>query len=151
MGRGTRNLYTVWTPLGDVPMEKGALALCLGSQYFEQVKQIYGSLDVDADNTNGGVLTEDPIEIVDKFGGQWATTDFRAGDIILFGMFILHFSLRNTTNSYRTSVDTRFQLKSEPADHRWVGEKPIAHYARREGKPQKSMNEYREKLGLGSK
>jgi hypothetical protein len=149
MGRGTRNVYTVWTPLGDVPMEKGSLALCLGSQNFDQVREIYGALDVDSDRTNGGILTEDPVEIVDKFGGRWATTNFQAGDIIIFGMFLLHFSLRNSTNCYRTSVDTRFQLKSEPADHRWVGESPIAHYSRKEGPPLKSMDEYRQKLGLG--
>jgi hypothetical protein len=149
MGRGTKNVYTVWTPLGDVPMEKGSLALCLGSQHFDQVREIYGALDVDSDRTNGGILTEDPVEIVDKFGGRWATTNFQAGDIIIFGMFILHFSLRNSTDSYRTSVDTRFQLKSEPADHRWVGEAPIAHYSRKEGAPLKSMDEYRQKLGLG--
>ncbi|MGQ9789357.1 MAG: phytanoyl-CoA dioxygenase family protein [Armatimonadota bacterium] len=27
MGRGTTNLYTVWTPLGDVSFEKGSLAI----------------------------------------------------------------------------------------------------------------------------
>ena len=149
MGRGTRDVYTVWTPLGDVPMELGALALCLRSEHFEQVKDVYGTLDVDRDNTAGGVLTEDPVEIVDKFGGRWATTNFQAGDIIIFGMFILQFALKNSTNRYRTSMDTRYQLKSEPVDERWVGLKPIGHSARKNsGSKGKGLEAYREKLGL---
>jgi hypothetical protein len=148
MGRGTPNLYTVWTPLGDVPKELGSLALCLGSQHFTQVKEVYGTLDVDRDKTNGGILTEDPVEIVDQFGGKWATTDFRAGDIIIFGMFILHFALKNDTNCYRTSMDTRYQLKSEPADERWIGQKPIGHYSRKEDTEKQSLQNYRQQLGL---
>jgi hypothetical protein len=148
MGRGTPNVYTVWTPLGDVPKELGSLALCLGSQHFDQVKDVYGSLDVDKDNTAGGILTEDPVEIVDNFGGRWATTDFQAGDIIIFGMFILHFALKNSTNRYRTSMDTRYQLMSEPIDERWVGSNPIGHYARKNNEIKASLQSYREKLGL---
>lgn len=33
-----------------------------------------------------GWFTTDPFEITDKFGGQWKTTDYRAGDVLIFGM-----------------------------------------------------------------
>lgn len=129
MGRGTPNVYTMWTPLGDVPLEHGPLALCLGSQHFAKVRETYGRMDVDRDHVDKGWFSNNPIEIVDKFGGQWATTDFRAGDMIVFGMYLMHASLDNATNRYRLSADTRYQLASEPADERWIGAKPKGHYA----------------------
>ena len=52
-------------------------------------------------------------------------------------MHLMHASLTNTSNRYRLSCDTRYQLASEPMDERWVGEKPKAHYAW--GKPESKM------------
>jgi hypothetical protein len=129
MGRGTKNLYTTWTPLSDIPLEHGPLAVCLGSHKFDKIKETYGNMDVDRDNISNGWFTNDPIEVVEKYGGQWATTSFNAGDIIIFGMFTLHGSLNNSTNRFRMSVDTRYQLSSEPMDDRWVGKTPKGHSA----------------------
>ncbi|MCE9590810.1 MAG: phytanoyl-CoA dioxygenase family protein [Planctomycetes bacterium] len=132
MGRGsTTNLFTVWTPFGDIPLELGPLALCVGSHNgagFEKVRQTYGKMDVDRDRVNGW-FSDDPTEMVDKFGGKWQTTNFRAGDVLIFGMFTMHGSLANTTDRWRISCDTRFQPADEPVDERWVGENPKAHYA----------------------
>jgi hypothetical protein len=146
MGRGTKNLYTVWTPLGDISYKMGGLAVCLGSQHFDKIKQTYGQMDVDRDNVTGW-FSDDPIEIVDKFGGQWATTEFHAGDVIIFGMFMLHGSLTNTSDRYRMSVDTRYQLKSEPIDERWIGKKPKGHYAWGQGNTV-SMEDARKEWGI---
>jgi ectoine hydroxylase-related dioxygenase (phytanoyl-CoA dioxygenase family) len=129
MGRGTPNLYTLWTPLGDTPMDHGTLALLLGSQHFGKLKDTYGKLDVDRDNVAKGWFSEDPLEIVEQYGGHWATTSFQAGDAILFGMFMMHASTNNMTNRFRLSCDTRYQLASEPVDERWIGSKPKGHYA----------------------
>jgi ectoine hydroxylase-related dioxygenase (phytanoyl-CoA dioxygenase family) len=146
MGRGTRNLYTVWTPLGDVPYESGPLALCQDSQHFQKVKDTYGRMDVDRDNVVGW-FSEDPLEILQKFGGKWATTSFQAGDILIFGMFMLHGSLTNMTNRYRLSVDTRYQLASEPVDERWYGTNAKGHYAWNKGKTV-SMESARKQWGV---
>lgn len=126
MGRGTHNLYTVWSPLGDISYEMGGLALCLGSHRFEELKNSYGSKDSDRDGV--GHYTNDPLLITEKYGGQWATTTFEAGDVLIFGMFLLHCSLENTTNQYRLSVDARYQSASEQVDERWSGKKPRAHF-----------------------
>ncbi|MEK3886309.1 phytanoyl-CoA dioxygenase family protein [Bacillus sp. FSL K6-3431] len=148
MGRGTRDLYTCWTPLGDVSLEMGPLVVCLGSQNFEKVKNTYGEMDVDRDNVEGGGwLSDDPYEIVEKFGGKWATTSFNAGDAIIFGMFFLHGSLNNTTNQYRLSMDTRYQLKSEPVDERWFGKDAKGHYAWGKDKG-KTISEARKEWGI---
>ena len=128
MGRGTHNVYTCWTPLGDVPYEQGPLALLVGSHRFERVRETYGKMDVDRDHVTGS-FSNDPIELVDTFGGQWQTAEFRAGDVLIFGMFTMHGSLNNTSNRFRLSSDTRYQLKDEPVDERWIGRKPKGHYA----------------------
>lgn len=73
------------------------------------------------------MFSNDPVEVVNRFGGQWATSSFSAGDALVFGMYMLHGSLENTTNQYRISCDTRYQLRSEPADDRWIGDNPKAH------------------------
>ncbi|RKN84887.1 phytanoyl-CoA dioxygenase family protein [Paenibacillus ginsengarvi] len=131
MGRGTKNLYTLWTPFGDTPVEMGTLAVLLGSHRLDKLKATYGEMDVDRDHMEGW-LSRDPQELLEKFGGRWATTDFRAGDAIFFGMYLLHSSTENRTNNYRISCDTRYQLASEPVDERWIGRKPKGH------EPQKS-------------
>jgi hypothetical protein len=145
MGRGTHNLYTLWTPLGDISYEMGGLTVCLGSHNFDKIKQTYGQMDVDRDNVSGW-FSSDPVEVVDKFGGQWATTEFKAGDVMIFGMFLMHGSLTNITDQYRLSVDTRFQLASEPYDERWYG-KNLGHYAWGQGETV-SMDDARKQWGI---
>jgi len=128
MGRGSANLHTCWIPFGDVPVEQGTLAICVGSHNlpsFEPLRRTYGRMDVDRDRTDGW-FSRDPREIVDKFGGAWKTTNVRAGDIITFGMYTLHASTTNTTDRWRLSCDVRFQPASDPVDARWVGENPTA-------------------------
>lgn len=128
MGRGTDNLYTCWTPLGPIPPEMGPLAICLRSHSWQHVRQTYGRTDVDRDRTCGYFSTN-PAELVDKFGGRWATTVFEPGDAVVLSMHIMHASLTNTTRQYRISCDTRYQLASDPVDDRWAGPAPRMHDA----------------------
>ncbi|MDE0186674.1 MAG: phytanoyl-CoA dioxygenase family protein [Candidatus Poribacteria bacterium] len=132
MGRGTQHVVTCWTPIGDLPLEMGPLAILVGSHRFDLIKQTYGEMDVDRDNVTGS-FSNDPIELVDRYGGQWGTSSFKMGDVLIFGMFTMHGSLDNTTNRYRLSADTRFQRADEPVDERWIGDEPIAHYAWMQG------------------
>lgn len=126
MGRGTPHLFTCWTPLGDIPPEMGPLVLCLGSHKWEKVIATYGRSDVDRDLTTGA-LTDNAAELVDLFGGRWATTSFRAGDVVIVSIYNIHASLSNQTNRYRISCDTRYQRAQEPMDDRWAGAEPIGH------------------------
>ena len=133
MGRGTRNLYTSWLPIGPVPFSDGPLAVLEGSHRFEELKATYGAIDVDRDRERnpygGGWLGKDPAAIQERHGGRWLSAEFAPGDMLLFGMFTLHCSLdnRNPAGRIRLSTDTRYQLASEPADERWVGEEPFGH------------------------
>ena len=61
-------------------------------------------------------------------GGRWLTAEFKTGDAVIFTIHTLHCSLDNQTpDRYRFSSDSRYQLASEPADNRWIGETPPAH------------------------
>ncbi len=128
MGRGTQRVYTTWTPIGDVPLELGPLAVLLGSHRFDRLRETYGKMDVDRDHVTGS-FSNDPVEMVDTYGGAWRTAEFQAGDALIFGMFTMHGSLNNVSRRYRISCDTRYQRADEPVDERWIGENPIAHYA----------------------
>ena len=126
MGRGTHNLCTLWTPLGAMTPAMGPLAICLGSNKWPQVRDKYAHSDVDRD-AHGGVFTEDSGELVERFGGQWATTSFEPGDAMILGMYILHGSLANASDKFRISCDTRYQPAAEPMDDRWSGDEPRGH------------------------
>ena len=145
MGRGTRRLYTSWTPLGDIPVEMGGLMVLENSHRLEEVKGEYGTLDVDAyctnypdaaeiesgeklwQHANGGAYSLDPIAARAELGLRWLTTDYEMGDLLIFSMYTMHASMDNQTKRIRLSTDTRYQLASEPVDERWIGENPIAH------------------------
>lgn len=146
MGRGTKEVYTVWTPLGDLALEDGPLAMLVGSHKFDKIRQTYGEMDVDRDKVTGW-FSNDPVELVDTYGGQWQTTEFEMGDALIFGMYTMHGSLSNMTNRFRLSADTRYQRASDPVDERWVGENPKAHYAWMQGETV-PMEEARKRWGV---
>lgn len=128
MGRGTQNLYTCWTPMGDVTLDMGPIVLCLGSDKINAMRKTYWASDVDRDLIEG-YFSKDPMEMVTTFRGRWATTEFHPGDVLIFGMHILHASLANLSDRYRISADARYQLASEPFDERWKGMPLKKHYA----------------------
>jgi hypothetical protein len=80
-------------------------------------------VDRDRDNNpySGGWYSKDPVEVQERFGGRWLTTEFQAGDLLVFTMFTLHCSLDNQSRRIRLSTDSRYQLASEPVDERWIG------------------------------
>ena len=133
MGRGTMNLYTSWTPLGDAPLSDASLMVLENSHRLEAVKATYGQMDVDKKSNwkkMGGSYGKDPAAIQKELGCRWLTTDYRAGDLLVFSMYTMHRSLDNRSDRIRLSSDTRYQLASEPVDERWIGDNPIAHSVR---------------------
>lgn len=128
MGRGSPRLLTCWVPFGEVTPAMGAITLCVGSHRsaeFARVRETYGRSDSDRDGY-GGWLTLEPLELSERFGARWATTTFAPGDVLIFGMQMLHASFVNTTDRHRLSCDVRFQPAAEPVDERWVGEAALA-------------------------
>jgi hypothetical protein len=143
MGRGTHSHMTCWVPYGDISFELGGLMVLEGSHKRMDLLENYVYRDVDAFCENKpkeadaakagkwsftGTLSHNPPAIRNKFGGRWLTAEFKAGDFITFGMFLVHASLDNRTkNQLRISSDARYQRASEPIDERWVGINPPGH------------------------
>lgn len=130
MNRGSPRLHTVWTPFGHVPIQMGALAICVGShrEPFRKLQDTYGRMDVDRDRIGGyGWYSHRPREVLEKFGGHWCTTEYRPGDILIFTMLTLHCSAVNMTQDVRISCDTRFQPEGDPVDERWSGPGAAGH------------------------
>ena len=71
--------------------------------------------------------------MLDLYGSRWLTTDFEPGDVLCFGMHMLHGALDNHSqvNRCRLSSDSRYQRLDEPADPRWSGEQFEGHGGRR--------------------
>jgi hypothetical protein len=155
MGRGTHDLYTAWTPLGDIPLTTGGLIILEGSHKRTDVLAEYQRQDVDTYCENGpnaeavrkgdihwehwqhwktpgakwdGAINNDPVGLREGVGGRWLTCpEYRMGDVLIFSMKTVHASLDNGSNYIRLSSDTRYQRADEPADERWIGENPPAH------------------------
>jgi ectoine hydroxylase-related dioxygenase (phytanoyl-CoA dioxygenase family) len=126
MGHGTRQLLTLWTPFGTIPPKMGPTVVCLGSHRWQRMVETYGQNDVDRDNISG-VFSHDPAELVDRFGGQWATTTYEPGDVLILGMHLFHASQTNMANRYRISCDMRYQPASRPIDGRGSGALPMGY------------------------
>ena len=93
----------------------GPLAVVPGSQRIDRLISTYGRTYVNRDGVDGHMAT-DPLQIIEAFGLIWRTTKFEAGDLLLFGKYLLHGSLENRTRQYRLSTDTRFQRIDKPID-----------------------------------
>jgi len=55
------------------------------------------------------------------------STNYQAGDVLVFTRYTMHAGMDNQTNRLWISTDTRYQLASEPIDQRWIGKNPIGH------------------------
>ncbi|MEO1056146.1 MAG: phytanoyl-CoA dioxygenase family protein [Actinomycetota bacterium] len=121
MNRGTSRIYSSWIPLGRVDRHEGALMLLEHSHRSERLHQ--GYLQADADRDGLQWLDADPVVVQEQYGNRWLSTDFRPGDVLCFGMHMLHGALdnRSTTGRCRLSSDSRYQRVDEPADPRWNG------------------------------
>jgi ectoine hydroxylase-related dioxygenase (phytanoyl-CoA dioxygenase family) len=142
MGRGTRQVFTMWVPYGDVSLNLGGLMVLEGSHRKTELLRNYLSRDVDSYCENrpdaekaqtsdsllwDGKLAKDPVSLRKKLGGRWLTADFQAGDMVTFSVALVHASLDNQTDHIRLSSDSRYQLATEAVDDRWVGLHPVGH------------------------
>jgi len=139
MNRGTTKLYTSWVPLGAVPRESGPLIVMERSHRLTDLRDGYGRMDIDEGRNwtklrfrhgrlfRGGDYSRNPRAVQRQFGLRWLTADFAAGDVVMLSVYTLHGSLDNLSDRIRLSVDGRYQLASEAADERWVGEHPAGH------------------------
>ena len=124
--RGTDRIYSSWIPLGEISSVEGGLMILENGPKHDDLLRRYLSMDADRDHLE---WLGDPRAVQEKFGTRWLTADYRAGDVLCFGISTVHAALDNhsPTNKCRLSSDSRYQLASEPLDERWNGPNPEAH------------------------
>jgi len=157
MGRGTHDLLTAWTPMGDIPLSLGGLIVLENShRRSPEALGEYLRQDVDTFCANGpnaekikegkfrwehydgsfrewtGDITDNPVALREQLGGRWLTAkEYRMGDVLIFTMRTIHASIDNQTRALRLSTDTRYQRADDPVDERWVkgpdGAAPVGH------------------------
>lgn len=99
--QGTAQTYTAWFPLADLPSDMGGLEVAAGSH-------------------RGGVYKFKPalgaggLAVVDDFGGAWAGSPFKQGDVLFFHSMAVHRGRPNVGRRLRLSVDARYQSVDEP-------------------------------------
>jgi len=139
MGRGTTELYTSWIPLTAVALEDGPLLVLERSHRIERLRNGYGRMDIDKVGNwrrvrfrhgrffRGGDYSRNPRRVRKEFSLRWLTSEFDAGDVLIFTPYTMHASLDNCSKRFRISVDARYQRAADPIDERWIGDQPRGH------------------------
>jgi len=132
--RGSPRVHTVWIALGDIPLSDGPLTLVEGSNKFLDLIHSVHAKDDQANNSPmvaeqtafQGEWSADAIAFLRRRNARLLSTDFCAGDILVFTPDILHGSLDNYSQIGRTrlSCDVRYQPWSDPLDERYFGPNP---------------------------
>ncbi len=132
--RGSRKVHTVWIALGDIPLIDGPLMLVEGSNQFLDLIQLLSDKDEESNSSPAaanqaafdGEWSQDAIAFVRQRNTRFLTTEFFAGDVLVFDMKTIHGSLDNHSPIARTrlSCDVRYQPRSDPLDERYFGPNP---------------------------
>ena len=123
--RNTEAVATAWIALGDVPLHLGPLFVVEGSHCFDDMIESYRGFDVARDTARKAALPQTPQGFATSRGARLLSNDFHAGDIVIFGMFLLHGSLDNvSSNGIRLSCDVRYQIACADRDPRYFGPDP---------------------------
>jgi len=98
---GSTNLWTVWIPLSETPLDLGPLAVLPGSH----VRGLLAHAGHGAGRQGVRVIDDE----------RFASAPLAAGDAILFNCLTVHRALPNVTRDLvRLSVDYRYQPANEP-------------------------------------
>lgn len=124
--RTTEQVCTAWVALGDIPSSMGPLFIVENSHTYDDVKESVRGFDVSIETSRKAGLDIAPLALAKSRNTRLLTTDFAAGDLLVFGMYLLHGALDNvsTGNQVRLSCDVRYQIASADLDSRYFGADP---------------------------
>lgn len=124
--RKTERVLTVWIALGPVPVERGPLFVVEGSQRWPDVRAHVEGYDVGRDRHRENAFRDNPADFARERDTRLLTADFAPGDLVIFGMYLLHGALDNhaADRAVRLSCDVRFQPAADPCDPRYFGTDP---------------------------
>ncbi len=117
---------TVWIPVGDVPMGRGPLFIVEGSNRFDDVISAMLDFQVTNESSRRAAFDQTAIELAQARRTRLLTTDFAAGDVLVFGMYTAHgsFDQHDDNGIVRISCDARWQAAHLPLDDRYMGASP---------------------------
>jgi len=124
--RSTDNVITAWIAFGEIPLQMGPLFILENSHKHPRVQESIRDFDVARDSDRKASWSETPLEIARQFSCRVLTRHMRPGDLVVFGMKILHGSLDNVDpdQHIRLTCDVRYQAGSESRDPRYFGPNP---------------------------
>ncbi|MBT4867968.1 MAG: hypothetical protein HON53_22935 [Planctomycetaceae bacterium] len=128
-------IHTVWIPIGDVSLCDGPLVMVENSSQFDDLLDPIRAIDFSDNRSNDAVQAAaydaqnalHPIDLAEQRSVRLLSTDFEAGDVVVFSGFTLHGSLDNnsTDDCVRLSCDVRYQPAADPhTDERYFGADP---------------------------
>jgi ectoine hydroxylase-related dioxygenase (phytanoyl-CoA dioxygenase family) len=96
-------IHTVWIPIGDVPLCDGPLVIVENSFQFNDLLDAIRAIDFSDNRSNDAVQAAaydapnalHPIDLAEQRSVRLLSTDFEAGDVVVFSGFTLHGSLDN--------------------------------------------------------
>jgi hypothetical protein len=99
-GPWVQDMFTTWIALMDIPKELGGLAILRGSHTYVPTD------GVEVQNAEElSIRSDDP---------NWVTTDYCAGDVLIFHCYTIHKGMPNHSDRVRLSVDNRWQTPDHP-------------------------------------
>lgn len=129
------SIHTAWIPLGDVSIEEGPLLVVENSHTFSDLLDPIQQVDYQSERSNETVQAAayakqneiHPVDLAIERDVRLLTTEFQAGDLLVFNMLALHGSLdnRSSVGRVRLSCDVRYQPAGDPDDDpRYFGPRP---------------------------
>ena len=124
--RFTKKVLTCWIAFTDITLDKGPLFVIEGSHKFMDIRKNFDNFDVVLNKEQKASIDEDPVSFANKRNAKLLTTNFKPGDVLIFGMHTLHGAFQNhaTDDRIRLTCDIRYQPISEPRDPRYFGVSP---------------------------
>ncbi len=103
--RGSLQTLTAWIPLGDCPRRLGGLAVLPASHRLGFREHVRST------GAGGMAVPTADLEL------PWLSTDYHAGDVLLFPSCTIHAALPNrTVDEVRLSADFRYQPQGDAID-----------------------------------
>lgn len=124
--RFTKKVLTCWIAFTDITLDKGPLFVIEGSHKFMDIRKNFDNFDVVFNKEQKASIDEDPVSFANKRNAKLLTTNFKPGDVLIFGMHTLHGAFENhsTDDRIRLTCDIRYQPINEPRDPRYFGVSP---------------------------
>jgi ectoine hydroxylase-related dioxygenase (phytanoyl-CoA dioxygenase family) len=108
---GTAEVLTMWTALGDCPIDLGVLAILRSSNRLGLLGH-----EQDASKKFAGMGVRDE-QWKDSADLQWVAGDMQLGDVLIFHSHTVHKAMPNRTDDQmRLSLDNRYQGVGKPVN-----------------------------------